>query len=75
MAQSRPTPSFTQIYEFHRALEEEISIAAENGLIIYPAAVAAKLLIEHPAPGLKAAEIDLAIIIAAGRAGVPVQSD
>lgn len=69
-----PAVSFTEIYEFHRAVEEEISIAAKNGLIIYPAAVAARLLIQHPAPGLKEAEINRAIVAAAVRAGVSVKS-
>ena len=75
MAHFSPAASFSEIYEFHRAVEEEISIAAKNGLIIYPAAVAARLLVRHPAPGLKEAEIDLAIVDAAARAGVAVEKN
>ncbi len=65
-------PSFRQLYELHRALEEIVSAAARDGTAIRPALSVDKLLSDFALVGVSRAELRDAINQAAARAGVRV---
>ena len=66
-------PSFGQLFELHRLLEEGVSKAARDGEEICPAEIVEKLLSGGPRSGVSAAEIHEALMRAAAQAGVKVR--
>ena len=65
--------SFGQAFSLHADLQEMISVAAQNGLTLYPSMIADRLLADHHPLNFERADVIDAVISAALNAGVLVK--
>lgn len=67
-------PSFGELFELHRAVEELISNAVKDGTEISPDHAVTELRSKGAGLGLSTDEVRDAIVAAAGRAGAAIRS-